>query len=291
MSIEDTSTATAEIIADLARRADAAEPHTYEVTHGTEIVVTKLRADERIATLDLSRFLPEPSRSHGHADVRHPADFAELVNRLAEPALTTVWADERAGTVTAVINDHGSEDCPGWRDHTVKLTLQSDADWERWALADGKLVQQEDFAEFVEDSVHTITDPEPATLLEIALTFQAKRGLEFEQGLRQDTGDVRLRFMETSEATAGAKGDLEIPETITVSLSPWIGATPVELRARLRWRIRDRRLVLGYRLHRADLARTQAFAAMVSQIRDGLAVGLPVFLGPAPSPVRVPNIQ
>lgn len=273
-------------VVDLIRRDTERVPKPYAVDNSSSIVITKLRQDERIEQHDLEHHLDRPRRPRGHARVYDPSDFAGVVNRLADPDHTTVWADVFAGTMTGVINDHADWVDSGWRDHTVTLTLQGDEDWVRWHALDGKGVDQATFAEFVEDVSHTIVRPDAATMLEVATTMSATRNVQFKQGTRLQTGDVQLTCVETTNAQAGAEGNVEIPEKIVVLIAPWLGVEPVELTARLRWRIRQGQLAIGYQLLRSDIARRDAFAQLVTGMRDDLDNAIPVFLGPAPKPLN-----
>lgn len=284
-TLEPIPTAVADI-ADLARRDAERTPKPYPIRPESSYVLARLRNDERLETLDLESHLTTPIRPRGLVIAYDPADFIEYVLRLADPDMTTTWADADCGTVTAVINDHATHAIGGWRDHNVQLRLQADEDWQRWKALDGKLVAQADFADFIEDVAHTVVDPDAATMLEIATTMSGKRSVEWSQGLRLQTGDVQLRFEETSQASAGTKGNLEIPERITVQISPWRGVIVADLEARLRWRIMpDRRLAVGYKLLRADLFRDEVFAGLVGRIREELD-GLPVYRGATPKPLR-----
>lgn len=273
-------------VADLIRRDAERVPEAYKLDEKSSLVLIKIREDERLEQVDLEKNLNAPRRPRGRALVHEPSDFAELVNRLADPHQTTVWANVHNGTMAAVINDHADYLAAGWRDHVVKLELQADEDWQRWHALDGKGVDQSTFAEFVEDVSHTIVSPDAATMLEVATTMSATRNVDFKQGTRLQTGDVQLTCVETTNAQAGAKGNVEIPEKIVVRIAPWLGVEPVELTARLRWRISQGRLAIGYQLLRSDIARRDAFARLVAGMRQDLDENVPVFLGPEPTSLR-----
>lgn len=275
-------TTTVDEIADLARRASEIPDHNTD----TNLLVVKLRQDERLEHHNLEAFLDHPNRPRGQACVHDPTDFAEYVNRIGDPERTTVWADVKRGAVTAVINDHHNWADGGWRDHTATLLLQPDEDWVRWHRLNGQRVSQEEFGEFIENVAHTIVNPDAATMLEVATTMTAKRSLDFHQGTRLANGDVQLKFEETTTAAAGVRGDIEIPSVILVRLAPWMGVEPVNLEARLRWRIPNRQLAIGYELLRSDIAARDAFAQLVARVAEGLREEIPVLLGTPPPSIR-----
>ncbi|WP_394360703.1 DUF2303 family protein [Amycolatopsis sp. SB7-3] len=271
---------TAAVVADIQRRADeAAPPAPFELAPEKSVVVRTLRNDERVDTTDLESLLDQPRRPRGTALLTDPSDFAAYVARLATRS-TTVWADQDHLRITATFNDHSDGFSPGWRDHQAVLQLKHDDDWKAWLRHHGSLMPQEDFAEHLEDHAHTIVNPDTATMLEIALTFQTRRNASFSRGARLNSGDVQLAWSEETTAKAGASGRLEVPAEFTIAVSPFFGLPATEVTARLRWRIRDGQLGIGYRLDRPDLVHRQAFADVRQMLADTLEA--PVLLGAAP---------
>lgn len=283
---DDTLTTSVSVVADLTRRAESIE--WASATDDQPLLVARLQRDEFLKVQSLEQHLPAPLRARGTAQVHDPHDFAQYVNRLHTATHTTVWADAKAGRVIAVLDDHAEYDVPGWRSHTVTLDLRSDEDWTRWVGPCGRLMSQADFAEHLEELRHTIVRPDAADMLEVATTLQGKRSVAFKAGTRLQTGDVQLTFEETTQARAGAAGKVEIPETFVVRIAPWMGVAPVELEARLRYRIEGGQLAIGYQLLRADRAILDAFAGVITLIREELSAHVPVLMGVAPQQVT-PN--
>jgi uncharacterized protein YfdQ (DUF2303 family) len=281
----DVPSAVAEI-ADLARRnaEQTVEPYSIS-TDDRSLVVTRVRNDETIQVRDLEKHLDEPNQARGTATVHTPADFIALTNRLSNVDHTTAWANVDNGTVTAVINDHAGWDLPGWRDHTAHLVLQQDEDWKRWTQRDNRLSSQADFSQFVEDVYHTVVDPDAATMLEVSRTMRAATRVDFSQATRLDNGDVQLRYEETTDSKAGQKGQLEVPERVTVRLSPWRGVEPRQMEARLRWRIEGGQLLIGYRIVRPDVFRDEVFDGLVEEISAGINP-IPLYRGTTPTSLR-----
>lgn len=283
--LDSPSSSVAEI-ADLARRGAEKTVEPYGITTGDRsLVVTKVRNDETIHVRDLEQYLDDPNRARGTAVVHTPADFIALTNRLSNVDHTTAWANVDSGTVTAVINDHAGSDLPGWRDHTAHLVLQQDEDWKRWTQRDNRLSSQADFSQFVEDVYHTVVDPDAATMLEVSRTMRAATRVDFSQATRLDNGDVQLRYEETTDSKAGQKGQLEVPERVTVRLSPWRGVEPRQMEARLRWRIEGGQLLIGYRIVRPDVFRDEVFDGLVEEIRAGINP-IPLYRGTTPTSLR-----
>jgi uncharacterized protein YfdQ (DUF2303 family) len=268
--------------AELGRRAAEAAPAApYELAPHTSVVVRTVRTDEGIETVDLERLLPAPRRTRGTVELHDPADMAAYVQSM-EDKTTTVWADDLALRVTAVFNDHAPGSA-GWRDHTAVLDIRRDPDWQAWLARDNQLGGQADFAEHLEDQARVIVEPDAATMLEVATSFQARRNASFSRASRLDTGDVQLAWSEETTASAGSSGRLEVPRQFTLRVAPFVGVPPVEVIARLRYRIRDGRLGIGYKIDRPDLAERNAFADLRAVIANTIAS--PVLAGAAPRPV------
>jgi uncharacterized protein YfdQ (DUF2303 family) len=275
-----------ETAADLGRRDSGRVPDPYSLEPDTSIVVVRVRNDETIQTHDLERYLEVPRTTRGHADLHDPDGFIAYVNRLSDTERTTVWADEKAGTITAVLDDHADADAAGWRQHTVKLTLRADEDWQRWVALDRKLSSHQEFADFIDGNYHVITRPDAATMREVSTSMQAKRNVTFNSQVRLDNNDVQLTYVENTTAQAGKNGSLEVPREFDIQLSPFVGCDPIPLTARLRYAIVDGHLRLGFVLIRPDLARLDVFESTVRKIHDELLGDIPVLYGTAPASLR-----
>lgn len=269
---------------DIATNVRKTEIDLSDITPDASFVVERLRQDEGVRVVDLEQHLLKPRRPRGTVTVHDPADFAELVNRLADLDHTTVWADVDGNKVTAVFDDHAEHDVAGWRQHTAHLALKVDPDWQRWLQYDDKLGDQEWFADFLENVAHTVIEPDAATMLEIATTFRATIDANYSGGLRVQSGDVSLTYKQETNASAGASGQLEIPNTFTVRLAPWLGVDAVDVTARLRYRLRDGNLRIGYSLLRPDRVKQEAFALILQRMRETVH-DVPLFKGVAPAAV------
>jgi uncharacterized protein YfdQ (DUF2303 family) len=283
-AVENSDTVGA-LVEDLTRRSEAAtatEP--YTLSEDTSVIIRTHRNDEHLTTVNLERWLPAPDRPRGDALVFDPSDFIAYVNRLAGYS-TTVWGHEKATSFTAVFNDHEGAFGAGWRDHTAKLQLQNDPDWAAFLAKDGEWFGQVAFSDFLQDYQATFVEPDGATLLEIATSFKAHRKAEYSSAINTSNGDVQLTYNESTKTVTKA-GQIDVPASFVVRLSPFLGMPPVNLGARLKWSLDDGQLRLGFKLVRPDLVRRDAFADICANIRDGVKdAGATVLLGSAPQPV------
>lgn len=271
--------------ADLGRRDTERDLQHTNAFADSPLVVARMRNDERVDVISLERHLDSPLRGRGNAELHDPTDWAGYVRRLHDEEFTTIWADPDSGRITAVFDDHAAFHTPMWRCHTATLVLKVDPDWNAWIASNNMLSGQACFAELIENLAHTVVDPEPATMLEIARTFDAKRTVNFSSGVRLDSGDVQLTYEETAKAKAGERGQLDIPYAFTVHIAPFLGVPAADIQARLRWRIQDGELRIGYALLRPDHVRRDIIAALIGELRDQVEP-VPVFMGLPPKPVQ-----
>jgi uncharacterized protein YfdQ (DUF2303 family) len=271
-----------EAAAELGRALAQAEvPEPYELSPETSLVVRVARDTERTDTLDLERYLARPRRRRGFTDLHEPHDFVTYVT-MQEGAETTVWADESERTITAVFNDNTATEA-GWRDHTATLRIDRDRDWVTWLDRDGMLADQEWFAELLETQAGNVIEPDAATMLEIANNFQATRTSTFGQKVKVESGDVQLSWTDETTATAGS-GHIDIPRKFTLSLSPLVGADPQPVEAHLRYRVREGRLGIGYKLLRPEQVERRAFVDVMVLVGNGIEA--PVLRGSVPGQRR-----
>lgn len=198
---------------------------------------------------DLSRWVDRPHRKSG---LYHVDDVGSFISYFQHHQLedSTVWIDPDAAVVRGVINDNGAG-MAGWGDHAVHLVLKPTPEWLFWTRADGAMMTQTEFAEHIEEGLNEIVNPDAATMLEIAQSFQAHTAAAFRSSTRLQSGEQRLQYDETVNASAGS-GDLLVPTEIELSIAPFVNEKPVSVLARFRFRIPSGRLSLGYKLIRPD---------------------------------------
>lgn len=215
-----------------------------------------------------------PSRKTGTFAVH---DGESFVAYMAKHALveSEVWADAQGQQIVGVINSHADE--AGWGDHRVVYKVAYTEAWKAWKALDGKLGTQSEFAQVIEDRLIDIVTPDAADLLEIVQTFEANIGVRFESSRLLSTGERQFTYKENVEASAGRHGQFEIPKEFELVVKPFEGADPQVIVARLRYRITDGQLTIGFKLVRPEDVLRKAFDSVVATVQTG--VDAPVFNG------------
>jgi uncharacterized protein YfdQ (DUF2303 family) len=246
--------------------ADVDRAHVFVVPEGAHIEIP-----------DLSAWRDTPTRTTGTYRFATVAAFESYVARHRRED-TTVWVDP-GGIVTAVIDDAGPK-ALGWGDHRATLTLRKTPEWIHWTTTDKTMLNQEQFAEHIETGLDEIVEPDGATMLEIAQNFHATTGAAFRSSTRLASGEQRLQYEEEVTARAGATGDMTVPTRFLLGLSPFEGEKPFRLAARLRFRIGNGKLSLGYLLDKPNAVILESLDAIVERLGKAFPN---TYVGQAPS--------
>lgn len=234
----------------------------------------------------LERYSERPRRKRAAVCLHDQASFADYVKAHSVLGTTALFGkvSEEGGSFSAVLDYHeqvGKSADPAranWGQHQADFTLAFTPEWKRWMKKNDEPVPQATFADFIEDNLADIIDPDAATLLEIAQDLVAKLSADFKSGLRLNNGQQKLVYDETITATGGRnEGNLEVPSEIKIRVAPFAGTEPVEIKARLRFRIQDKRLFFIYKLNSPHKIVEEAFQAAREFIAT--STGIPVLLG------------
>ena len=256
---------------DLIRTAqEAVEPHQLLANHW---LTRDSNGDVRVINMqrDFEKEQPRPLRKTGTFAV---ADIPSFAGYLAKHGLpeTELYGNRDGAHIRADINahrpaevGHGSDGNgeAGWADHQAHLQLRYSEDWKQWTGYDGKLLTKDQFAEFVEDHLPNFADG--ASFLELARSFRATVNVEFGNA-EHAGGRTTVNYTKTTEAKAGQKGAVAFPDTITIGLYVYDGGKPYKVDARLRYRVTDGDLRIGFKLQRPDDVRTAAFDEVVAEV-------------------------
>lgn len=273
VELEGAAGGDAAVIVETAERAAGATPAErgglFLAAHAQEIV-------------DLERFADEPRSKRGQVCLHTGPSLAAYVT-LHKGSGSMLYADVEARQIVAVLNDHDPEG-PGWCDHRAALQLRHTPEWDHWASLDGKLVTQVDFAHHIERGLAEIENPEAAEMLELAQSFEASSSAQFRSATRLDSGERQFTYQETIQARAGQTGQLTIPETFTLGVAPFEGSPKYAVIARLRYRLREGTLTIGYELDRPEDVIRAAFSDVLTDVEAG--TDLHALRGVAPAPLR-----
>lgn len=247
----------------------------HETAGRTTYVIPAI--DHRPATtleIDKEAGLPQPLRKRGVIAVFEDNSFVTMVKKTLATANTTsaleptIYVDTNplAPAIVAVMNDHGEHS--GWGDFRIEMSFRRTPQWLKWTKQDGQFLQQASFAEFIEDNLDDIVEPESAQMLEIVSHLEATRTTNFRSGVRLPSGTVQLVHEQNDQVKVG--NELEVPAEFKIGLKPFIGQPSYVIPARFRYRIHDGKLHLGFRLQRLETMMEKIITDLVAAVGNGL---------------------
>jgi uncharacterized protein YfdQ (DUF2303 family) len=225
----------------------------------------------------LERYIGEPIRKRGTAAFAHESGFDAYLTKHKD-ADCALFVDMDAQTMTAVVNYHTGT-AARWGDHRAVFAPPKDADWLIWMAHDDKPMSQIDFTQFIEDNLPAIVEPPSAELLEMVQHLEAHTAVKFKSANRIKDGAKALVYEETVQGGVG-KGQIEIPDDIKLRMPVFRWGEPVDLIAKLRYRIAEGKLHLWYHLHRPQDAIDDAFKRLLDGVE--VATSLKPMIGKAP---------
>jgi uncharacterized protein YfdQ (DUF2303 family) len=225
----------------------------------------------------LRKFYEFPADDAGTVAVHSLSSLADYLKRHATGA-SAVFASRDCALICGVIDWHAVDGAPserpGWARHRVEYKLEHTPEWKAWNGINGKAMSQDAFAEFLEENLPDVLEPDGASLLETASNLSGKKNTQFLSSRNLGNGDVGLVWKEETEAGGGVNGDAKVPGELLLKLPVFRGAekaTTFDVKAFLRYRIREGKLTFEVKLHRPEKAVDLAFDEVAHALRSELA--------------------
>lgn len=252
---------------------------------GTPEAIPFLMLQSGINIHTIENTFPAPMSRRACIIVTSVKSFIDLVNRDYEEGHSVIFAmlpSNDAGNITAIVDFHGEDNSASWCEYRIILKLSYTTEWLEWKKILNTATRQLDLAEFLEEryiDVHEANGVSGATILETALSLQAKRDVQFSSDFRLQNGDTSLQFTETTSARAGQKGEIEIPKEFCLFIPIYEGFEAIPVRVLFRYRIKEG--VLTFILRPVNVERLLINIREAIITRIGEQTELPVYLGDA----------
>lgn len=217
--------------------------------------------------IDLRPYLP-PTQQKGLRHAHTTESFIDMVTNLGT-ARSYVFADRRGMRFGAVL-DFGTLNDPTRDEYRIEYTPQQTPEWAAWGTAHGSQLEQVAFAEFIEENLETIVDPEGADLLEMIQDMRGHKNITFKSAQRLSDGQVQLAYEEDVE-TRGGSGLVTIPPNLVIECPVFHGEPARRFEAFLRYRIHDGgKLTFRVKLKRAGDIVPEALDAITAKVETGV---------------------
>ncbi|NMG39850.1 DUF2303 family protein [Chelativorans sp. ZYF759] len=259
-----------------------------------------LKRGEHPAVESVQRHLEEyrlfPKRKAGTAQAQTFDAFCALVNR-HRTEHSAIFADAawQKPSLTAVIDYHHAEENGGQADfcqHRIRYDFPLSEEWQAWIGQNGQAMSQQDFAWFLEDRVAELSAPTDVEKTQLEHQFQTTvatpaQVVELSRGLTVavassvkahttlQTGEGSIQFDETHNDGAGQK--LKVPGIFILDIAPFFMGDKIRVPVRLRYRVREGKVMWFYQIYRPDLAITEHVRHTLFDAREN--TGLPTYEG------------
>lgn len=215
-------------------------------------------------TDSLEAFLPRPLRRKAEVHFAETLSFAQYVNRFATPSLL-VTADPDTHSAAAVLDYHedGPTGAPSWRDHKATLKLKLAPEWQTWTGSDKRQFGQVEFAEFLEQNLIDIAEPDAAKLQEAVLKMQVNRSVRVSSATSLETGEIAFTYEDLENKS---KGTAKLPRKLVLGLPVYKHGARYRIDARLSYRLNDGKLTFFYVLQRPEKIAEAAFDGVLAEL-------------------------
>lgn len=266
-------------ITDLTRRA--AEPvERITDNQGRTVGVVVYDGDGNPTIVDfgdtVDAYADRPRRPAGRRNFGEVEAFIDYVGGL-DNGDTRLYREGQTALL-AQFDDHTAVDQAGWQTFSAGLRLRLSDRMQEWTRADGGMMGQAAFVEWLDEHIADVVTPDAADLLELIQFLSGTVRTEWQSAYTIRNGAKRIEWGETVTAQGNVRngGSREVPDTIGISVPLFQhDPTPTALDARLRFRINEGTLTLGFVLVDVDAAIETRMAEVVAQVADGL--GIPVW--------------
>ena len=224
----------------------AQSPHAERAAEGASCYAVVPKGYE---LAPLEPFLPRPLRIRQHIALQDTDSFIAYVNDFKMPGGSRVFFNGEAEAFSAVLDYHDSPDEGSWCGHQADYKPRRSVEFTTWMASNRKGMSQVDFARFLEENMPDVVEPSSADLLQVALTFEAKKSVEFSSGVRLANGQIQLQYDEVIRGAA-QKGTIEVPETFVLGVAIHVNGPAYRIPVRVRWRLQEGKVSFWYEIVR-----------------------------------------
>lgn len=241
----------------------------------------------------LEAWRTKPERRRGTASITTLESFIALTNRhkTAHSAIFAV-TDWRKPALLCVVDYHTTTGEADNMAHRISYTFPLSEEWKAWIDKDTEPMGQADFASHIEDHIADLATPsgEDKTRLESlfgtkiatpAELMQLSRGLQInvDSAVRNiqnlQSGEANIAFEETHKGSDGKP--IKVPGLFMLSIAPFFMGHPATVPVRLRYRVKEGKVIWFYQIYRPDYYVTDRVLADLAQAAQ--KTDLPYFEG------------
>jgi len=239
----------------------------FTLSDGRQVLASPTISNGHIVFL--AEKLPTPRFLTASPIFHETSEFVAYVSLFKQPG-TRIFSTKE-GVFHAVVDYHQAPSAQKHGDHTAALVLLRSPEWNIWKNHSEQKMDQNAFAEFLEDNAADILNPGAEAMLEVANGLHATTGATFRRAINQSNGQVQFQYDENIDARV-AGGTKEVPTTFQVGVRPFYGTERYSIDCRLRYRINGGALSFHYKALHLDALTEAAIDAATLRIADGTGI-------------------
>lgn len=236
-----------------------------------------------------------PERKTGTAKVNTLDSFINLLER-HKTDNSVIFAETNwlKPSLTAVIDYHEDRN-GGLADngkHRIHYEFPLSEEWKAWVEINGKPMQQETFAEFIEDHIADLSSPDtmeeedfrrkfgfkvafPNELVTLSRGLQVHSASRVKNAVTLQSGEGEITWEEEHRDAQGNK--LQVPGLFILSIAPFFRGQPTRIPVRLRYRVSPGGIIWICQLYRPDVSITEEVTRDMERAAN--ETGVPHFQG------------
>ena len=222
--------------------------------------------------------LPAPTRIKASPMLTDVASFKAYIDDFKDED-SRIFIDETNKRFFTIFDCHG-KGRPAWGDHSASYQVQYSREWERFKSQDGKVMDNLQFADFIEDNIAYITAP--VTGLDLLAMSQSikvkfKGDIEIDETLHAGIKKLLIQDESVARGMDSTKKEVVFPEQITLAIRIYHNDHAYNVNAFLRYRKAEKGLVFWIKIPDPKAVEEQAFDNIIDQVAN--ETGLPTLKG------------
>lgn len=220
---------------------------------------------EGFELVDLESFQARPNNIKANHTFVEPRSLAHYVNRFGDDR-TAIFADSAVAKISANL-DGDTPTTPSHKTHHAHFEAQHSDVLSAWLAVAGRTLTQMDFGRFLEDHAINVQTPDPASIMDMVMTFDAVKSVTFTSRRRLHDGMVQFAYHEENES----KGNVTLPDRLTILAPVYQGLDPQVITFMIRFDISEGKLRFKIEMHQKDAVFREAFQRCVDSFKAELS--------------------
>lgn len=200
----------------------------------------------------LEHLQERPNRIKASPEFRDTKSLADYLKRFDTTHAVAFSSPETS--VIEVIVDYHSNDVPSHCCHDPSFTASFTPEYEAWRNIHRNDLTQKHAGEFLEERKFDVQTPDPASLMEMVMQFEALKKVSFKQSTRLHDGQRQFQYIEENET----RGNVTLPEVIFLEVAIYDGEAAQIVPVRVKYRINDGDLIFTFEI--ADMKKLERAA-------------------------------